>query len=132
MCITKPQDILDLIKAYAHKKQEHFGVICLDGGHNVICKKVMFIGTSTKSIVGVRELLTYCLKKDCNSLIIFHNHPSGSTSPSEEDITTTERIRNGCEFVGIHFLDHVIITKNGYTSFLESNILKDKPVLKMA
>lgn len=132
MCINEPRDILNLIKVYAHKKQEHFGVICLDSGRNVICKKVMFIGTCSQSLVGLREVLTYCLKRDCVALIVFHNHPGGNANPSEEDIVTTKRIRNGCEYVGIHFLDHVIITKNGYTSFKESGLLEDEPVLKMA
>lgn len=132
MFVSTPHDIVDLIKPYARKKQMQYGVICLDCGRNVISKKVMFVGTCTQAPVGLREVLSYSLKKDCCALISFNTRPSGNTEPSEYDKNTAKKIKEGCATVGIQFLDHIIISKNGYTSFLESHTLEDEPVVKMA
>lgn len=123
MTVSNPSDALVLIKKYARMKQEHFGVICLTATRDVITTKCMYIGTRNRSYVSIRELLSYCLKKECDGLILFHNHPSGRTEPSSEDIETTNKIKSGCKSVGIDLLDHVIIGKNGYYSFLENDLV---------
>ena len=57
---------------------------------------------------------------------LIHNHPSGDPSPSQEDIFTTNRIKEAGELIGIKLLDHIIIGNNCYTSFYEKGLLHTK------
>lgn len=134
MQINKPTDVLALLRPYGKRKQENFGVICMDYGKNVISKKVLFIGTAKRAIIGARELLTYVLKKGADTVILFHNHPSGVTEPSAEDIETTKKLNKAFELVGVQLLDHIIITKYAYKSFLEDDLLNtdNEATLKVA
>lgn len=85
------------------KRQEHLIAIYLD--------------TQT------REILHYACKSMATSLIIVHNHPSGSTYPSENDLRFTEKIKRSCDDLGIVFLDHIIVGKKEYYSFREETDL---------
>jgi DNA repair protein RadC len=58
-----------------------------------------------------------------SSIIVCHNHPSGNTKPSAEDIEITNRLKEAGELMGIQLLDHIIISKNGYYSFSTNNAL---------
>lgn len=59
-------------------------------------------------------------------MIIFHNHPSGNTEPSIDDVKVTKTIESACELIGIQLLDHVIIGKYDYFSFVEHEMIGDK------
>ena len=60
-----------------------------------------------------------------SAVILVHNHPSGVESPSQDDIKTTKRLCEAADILGISVLDHIIITKTGYFSFKEHNLLKE-------
>lgn len=63
------------------------------------------------------------LKKSAASIILIHNHPSGETQPSREDISITKRLIEAGELMGIKVLDHIIIGDGVYLSFKEENII---------
>jgi DNA repair protein RadC len=67
------------------------------------------IGTLNSVVLHPREVFKTAIKESANAVIIVHNHPSGDTSPSEEDLTLTRRVFDAGEIVGIKVLDHVII-----------------------
>ena len=119
MHITTPYDLIGLLSYVKNRKRENFGIILLDNDHNLISKKVMFVGTKSNCLVGIRELLVYALKKDASSVVVFHNHPSGNTEPSDLDINTTKDFFEACKLVGIHLLDHIIVGKYDFYSFKE-------------
>ena len=123
MKITNPTEIVNLLNGLQTKKRENFGVICLDSAHNLITKKVLYVGTCNRSLVSTREILYYALKKDSCAIIVFHNHPSGDTYPSEVDVKTTKALKDACDVIGIQLLDHVIVGKWNYYSFLENNLV---------
>ena len=75
------------------------------------------------AVVDIRIILQTALITNCNSLLICHNHPSGSTQPSHHDIQMTQKIQDGCKTFGIRFFDHLIITDEGYTSFADEGLL---------
>ena len=101
------------------KKQEHLVAIYLDTQNRIIEQKTIFIGTVRRSIAEPREILHYACKNMATSVIIVHNHPSGSPTPSENDLNFTEKIKRSCDTIGIVCLDHIIVGKNDYYSFRE-------------
>lgn len=118
-----PVDLIGLLTPYARKKVEHFGIICLDGAHQLIKVKSLFTGGYTSSTVDIRVLLFEAIKCRSVSVIIFHNHPSGNTTPSSQDKNTTEEIEKALAICGMNLLDSIIIGKYDYFSFVLSGLL---------
>ena len=98
-------------------KQEHFLAMYLDGAHNIIETKIIFIGTVNRSMVHPREIFAPALELRASAIIIGHNHPSGSVEPSTEDINMTKRLVEAGKILGIEILDHVIFTYKDFYSF---------------
>lgn len=118
--INQPSDLVPLINKYARKKQEHFGVIALNSQHEVVGQKCLFIGTDYRCAVSSRILFWYLCKKEAHTFVVFHNHPSGNTNPSSEDINTTDTLKKCGDLMEIKLLDHVIVGRYNYYSFLEN------------
>ena len=121
--IRYPQDVLPFTKNIVKKGQEHFMVLYLNGQHSVISKKIISIGTANRTIVHPRDIFAEAVKKNAVAIIIVHNHPSGNPQPSTEDTQITERIKNAGDIMGISLLDHMVVCKNGYYSYLEKGAL---------
>jgi len=121
--ILMPGDTLKLLAPYAKKPQEHFVVISLDGAHKPIRTKVITVGLVNKTMVHPREVYRQAIKDNAVAVILAHNHPSGSTEPSPEDIDITKRLQDAGETIGIQVLDHVIIGKYGSYSFVEHGVM---------
>ena len=99
--ITSPKDVADFMMGQMeHLKQEKFIVLFLNSKNIVIKKKTIFIGTLNASIVHPREIFSEAIKCASNAIIVLHNHPSGDTTPSNEDIKTTERLRECGQLLG--------------------------------
>jgi DNA repair protein RadC len=101
------------------QKQEHLVAIYLDTQNRIIEQRTIFIGSVRRSIAEPREILYYACKNMATSVIIVHNHPSGSPEPSENDLQFTQKMKRACEDIGIICLDHIIIGKYQYYSFRE-------------
>ena len=93
--------------------------IYLDTQNRIIEQRTIFIGSVRRSIAEPREILYYACKNMATSVIIVHNHPSGSPEPSENDLRFTQKIKRSCEDIGIICLDHIVIGKYQYYSFRE-------------
>ena len=117
--ICHPQDCVILLRRYTRMKQEHFGAIFLNAQREVIQTKCFFVGSD--NICNVYEKIVFwkACKLEASAMILFHNHPSGNTSPSKEDIELTEKFEKGGALLGIQVLDHIIIGIYDYYSFLE-------------
>lgn len=101
------------------QKQEHLVAIYLDTQNRIIEQRTIFIGSVRRSIAEPREILYYACKNMSTSVIIVHNHPSGSPAPSENDLRFTEKMKRACDDIGIVCLDHIIVGKYQYYSFRE-------------
>lgn len=121
--IMSSDDILKLIDDLKSKKQEYFVVVTLDGAHNLIQKRVVFIGTLNRTLIHPREIFADALTDRAADIILVHNHPSGSIEPSREDLDVTKQLESAGKILGINILDHIIISKSGYYSFQENNML---------
>lgn len=117
--ILNPQDCVSLLCKYGRMKQEHFGVIFLNSQKEVIQTKCFFVGSDNICQVYGKIVWWKACKLEASAMILFHNHPSGNTNPSQNDIELTEMFENGGKLLGIQVLDHVIIGKYDYYSFLE-------------
>ncbi len=101
-------------------KQEKFSALYLDTKKNVIKFKTLFKGTLDKTTVHPREVFKEALLVSASAVICMHNHPSGDTTPSIEDVEITNSLISSGDMLGIKLLDHMIFGINKYYSFYES------------
>ncbi len=116
--IDSPEKAVAQLADIRDKKQEYFVCLTLDGANRLIAKRVITIGTLTSSLVHPREVFADAITDRAASIIIAHNHPSGSINVSDADRNVTDRLRQAAEIIGIELIDHVIITKNQSTTVL--------------
>lgn len=121
--IKSSMDILEQVKEYRNKQQEYLLCLTLDWANRLINNRVVTIWLLNQSLVHPREVFSDAILDRANSIVLVHNHPSGTVSPSNEDLKVTQRLQEVSEIVGIKLLDHVIITKDSYFSFNENNII---------
>ena len=88
--------------------------------NEVICHKVLFVGTNNQSLVHPRDIFKEAILSNASKIICIHNHPSGNALPSKEDERVTVRLKESGELMGIPLLDHVILGSNSYYSFKEN------------
>ena len=107
---------------FDNNNQEYFYALYLDNKKNLIDKKLLFIGTLNKSIVHPREIFKYAYLLSASSIICVHNHPSGDSTPSNEDIAITNALSEIGKMQDIKIVDHIIIGSD-YFSFFENGLL---------
>ncbi len=106
-----------------YKKREHFLIMSLDTRNHVISTQYISMGSLDSSIVHPREVFKAAISDLANSIILFHNHPSGNPEPSEEDIRLTRRLIEAGQTIGIDVTDHIIISDGSYFSMKEKNLI---------
>ena len=102
---------------------EKFYVIYLSSSNEVIKFEIASEGTLDRSSVYFREIYKKVIQHEAKSIIIAHNHPSGNITPSKSDIELTNEIAKGLKNFGAMLIEHIIITKNSYFSFLEEGLI---------
>ena len=123
--IQNPQDAIrilgDVFKDY---DREVVGVVHLRSDNVPINMTIVSMGCLNQSLVHPREMLKAAFLSNASSIMMFHNHPSGSLVPSREDIAITNRMQQLCLLAGVPVVDHLIIGQNDfYYSFREKDIL---------
>lgn len=118
-----PLQVLQQCDSFRSKQKEHFCVFFLDTRQRIIGRETISIGTLNTSLVHPRECFRTAIVKNCCSIIIAHNHPSGSLEPSAEDLSLTKRLVEGGKLIGIEVLDHVIVTAEAYVSLRERGLM---------
>lgn len=120
--IRTGDDVYYLVKdELENSLQEKFMAIYLDTRKFVITKKIIFVGTVNSSSVTPRDVFREGVKLNSAAMILVHNHPAGSIMPSYEDVYMTNEFIKLGKMMGISVIDHIIIGKNNYYSFRESN-----------
>jgi DNA repair protein RadC len=119
--ITKPADVFNLVKEeLGSSDRERFLSIMLSTRNAVIAIETISIGTLNASLVSPREVFKGAILVNACSVVISHNHPSGSTEPSEEDLKITKQLKEAGTLLGIELLDHIIVGHNSFLSLKES------------
>lgn len=103
--------------------REEFRVIFLNNYNMLVGSETLFIGTIDKSAVYPREIVEKVLYYKAKGIIFAHNHPSGNLRPSKQDIQITEHMQEALDLIDVKLLEHIIITQDGYFSFLEEGLI---------
>jgi len=110
----------DVAKHYLEKlkdlKKEHFIAVFLDSKNKIIKDEIISIGTLNSSLVHPREVFKEAIKNSANSIILVHNHPSGSVEPSDEDYRVNKVLVETGNLVGIKVLDHLVVGGDKWNS----------------
>ena len=123
--IRKPKDVVPYIKHYSLMKSEHFITITTNGAHEIIGSKVISTGTVSRALIHPREVFADAVSQHASGIICCHNHPCNQCYPSNADIESTKQLYKASSILGISFLDHIIIPRDGYFSFLEHGMLEN-------
>jgi len=102
---------------------EEFWIIYLNNANKVLQKQQLSKGGITGTLVDNRLVLKTALELGAVSLVLAHNHPSGTLTPSQSDIKLTEKLKTAATSLDIRILDHLIITEKAYYSFADAGIL---------
>lgn len=121
--IRSSADVLALCRHLAFSDQEHMVVLAMNRGNQVNAIYEVAIGTATGTMAQASDILKIPLLTGCLSLIVVHNHPSGSVTPSKEDLSMTKKLKHAASCVGLTLLDHVIVGRAGNFSFMERGLL---------
>lgn len=121
--ILSPQDIWNQCVDIRESKREHFVAFYLDTQNRLIERQIISIGTLNSSLVHPREVFEPALTLHAASIIIAHNHPSGSMEPSLDDKEVTKRLIESGKILGMELQDHIILSKNEYFSFRQNKAL---------
>ena len=120
--LNNTQLVFDYYKnELSNLNQERFYCIYLDNSKKIIKDKLLFQGTLNYSLVHPREIFKEAYINDAAAIICVHNHPSGNITPSKDDLEITSKIVSLGLLHGVKVLDHIIIGKDKYYSFLENN-----------
>lgn len=127
--VTQPNDVYEILKAIleaespADQDKEHFWVFYLTSRQQIKSLELVSLGTLDSSLVHPREVFTNAIAIRCSSILVAHNHPSGITEPSSEDIELTRRLVDAGEILGIPVTDHIILSTKGYTSLKQEGMI---------
>lgn len=102
---------------------EEIWMLLLNRQNKVIRELKLTSGTSTSSVFETKKAIKYAILENAEGVILCHNHPSGALRPSPQDDNLTRELKEACKFMNIRMLDHVIVTPNGYYSYMDSSRL---------
>jgi len=114
--IESPEDVYQLSKRIHKAKKEHFLAYLLNARNVVVAEEQISVGTLTMAVVHPREVFEPAVRHSAAGIILVHNHPSGDAEPGDDDRALTKRLVEAGRLMGIEILDHVIVTRNSYTS----------------
>jgi len=118
--IKGPEDVVKFIRGILpNNSQEHCIVLYLDGSHDVQAYAVVSSGAINSSVLDARLVFQRAMLLGACAVVLAHNHPSGSTLPSDEDKAITKRLAECGKLLACKVLDHIIITDNDYRSLQE-------------
>ena len=133
--LATPEDLKKLKITNAESLYEHFRLkivntnqeklfaVFLNTKNEVISYETVFVGTQNKSITHPREIFHAAIKNSAVKIILLHNHPTGDVTPSKEDITFTNNIKELSMMLQIPLIDHIIIGETQYFSFFDQGML---------
>ncbi|MBE9472990.1 MAG: DNA repair protein RadC [Chloroflexi bacterium] len=121
--VRSPADVAQLLMAeMSHLEQEHFRVLYLDTRNRLLGSETVYVGSLNASHIRVSEVFREAVKRNCASIIVAHNHPSGDPTPSPEDVEVTRQLVAAGNLLDIEVLDHLIIGQQRFVSLRERGL----------
>jgi DNA repair protein RadC len=127
--IVGPSNIADIFRVVlktegvADQDKEHFWIVGLTTRSNIKYIELVSLGTLNSALVHPREVFRMAIMQASSSIVVVHNHPSGNSEASDEDIKLTRRLVEAGKILGIELLDHVIVGDDYYKSLKEMGII---------
>ena len=121
--IKQPCDIIPFIKHFSLENRENFVTASLNGAGEILKIRVSSVGIIDRALIHPREIFADPLCDRASAVICCHNHPQGLCKPSTADIESTRALQKAADILGIVFVDHIIITRESYFSFLENGLI---------
>ena len=124
--VDSPQNTYDLfnnVLDISSNAEEVLAMATLDTKLHVSGVFIVSRGTVNCSMVHPREVFKRAILQNASCIVLAHNHPSGDSTPSEEDIKVTKRLKECGELIGIDLLDHLVIGDEEYTSMKEKHVI---------
>lgn len=121
-----PEKIVKLAREYLRMHElpeEYMYMVCMNTKLDMTGVFEISHGNVNSSVVGTREVFQKALLANAVSVIFIHNHPSGDSTPSREDVKVTERLKEAGNILGIDVLDHIIIGRPNHTSLKEKGYI---------
>lgn len=118
--LTTGESIFNMMRVYIQNlTHEESWALMLNNRGKMLRKVKLSEGGRTATVVDVRILCKKAILAEASSVVLVHNHPSGSLRPSKDDDNLTLAVKNALSMLDIRLLDHVIVTDNGYYSYCE-------------
>lgn len=117
--LRSPQEVFEYAKDLIRLKKEYLRGLYVDTRNKLVRDEVIAIGTLNASLAHPREIFHPAIESHAAAIILVHNHPSGDSSPSKDDIELTKQIYKASKILDIEILDHVIIGNEKYFSLKE-------------
>jgi DNA repair protein RadC len=122
--LTSPRDLaLHLLPQFGAAPVEQFGLVMLDSKLHILRIKIVAIGSIDSTVAHPREVFREAIVASAAAIVLFHNHPSGDPTPSREDLELTDRMLEAGDVMGIHVVDHIILSAHRYFSLQEAGLL---------
>jgi DNA repair protein RadC len=122
--VIESRDVAEYLRAqHKFRKHEIFAVLYLNRANKIKHSEIISEGGITGTVADPRIILKKALENDAVSIILCHNHPSGSTRPSRADEELTKKIAEAAALIDIKVLDHIIVSEDGYYSFADEGLL---------
>jgi DNA repair protein RadC len=121
--LSSPREAYAQVKDLRRARKEHLVALYLDAQNRLLSRETISIGSLNTTRTHPREILQPAIACSALGFILVHNHPSGSLTPSQDDVDFTRAIKRASEIIGIGLYDHLVVSVNGFTS------LKDKGLL---
>lgn len=122
--INSPMQALQIVKEFiGETDREYFVVMNLNVKNEPCSIEICSMGLVDQTLVHPREVFKSAITTNSVKIIIFHTHPSGSVSPSKDDIDITKNLMRASAIMQIPILDHIIIGDNHYFSFKEEGLM---------
>lgn len=121
--IKEPKDVAELLmNDLRFLKQEIVKVVILNNKNIVLKIENISLGGANFANISIKDVLKEAVKMQAPKIILVHNHPSGDSTPSKQDIQITERIYDAAYLMGIELLDHIVIGNMQYTSIFTQKL----------
>lgn len=114
--IRNSKDAFKYLKDMSALPKEHLRGLYLNSRYKLVHEETISIGTVTESLVHPREVFRPAIEHGAVAVILAHNHPSGTTEPSDADIELTSHLVEAGKLLGIELIDHIIIANDTHTS----------------
>lgn len=122
--LSSSHDVKNYLKLQiAKEKNEVFAVLFLNSRHQLLAFEKLFFGTVNQAVVYPRRVVQKVIDHNAAAVIVAHNHPSGNSKPSREDMEITKQLYSILQIIDVKLIDHVIITSQDAYSFAEFNLM---------